>query len=157
MPPENTRQALVDLPKELAEIRQELLALPGRERLTMLAEFGDELRELPARLREKPELLEQVTECQSPLAVRLEVQPAGTVVLHATAAEGAPTTRGFAAVLQQGVDGLPVAAVLAIPSTLPLLLGLDEVVSPLRLRGMSALLGRVQRQARAHGDATEAM
>ena len=39
-------------------------------------------------------------------------------------------------------------AVLAVPSDYPLTLGLTEAVSPLRIRGMSGLLGRTQRQVR---------
>ena len=35
-----------------------------------------------------------------------------------------------------------------MPTDMPRLLGLDRVVSPLRLRGMAGMLGRIQRQVR---------
>jgi cysteine desulfuration protein SufE len=60
----------------------------------------------------------------------------------------APTTRGFAGILQTGLDGLPAAEVLAVPDDAPFRFGLGEAVSPLRLRGMVAMLGRIKRQVR---------
>ena len=41
---------------------------------------------------------------------------------------------------------LNVDEVLAVPQDYPLEIGLTEAVSPLRIRGMMALLGRIQRQ-----------
>ena len=48
----------------------------------------------------------------------------------------APTTRGFAGILHEGLDGLTVAEVLAVPEDAPYRFSLGEAVSPLRLRGM---------------------
>jgi cysteine desulfuration protein SufE len=41
-----------------------------------------------------------------------------------------------------------VEQVLAVPDDYPQSIGLSEAVSPLRLRGMSAMLGRAKRQLR---------
>ena len=60
----------------------------------------------------------------------------------------APTTRGFAGIMLAGLDGLPADEVLAVPGDVTARLGLAEVVSPLRLRGATALLSRIQRQVR---------
>jgi cysteine desulfuration protein SufE len=72
----------------------------------------------------------------------------GIVHLFATAPEEAPTTRGFASILVQGLEGLTVDEVLAVPDDFPQMIGLSRAVSPLRLRGMSALLGRAKRRLR---------
>jgi cysteine desulfuration protein SufE len=48
----------------------------------------------------------------------------------------------------QGLEGLTVDEVLAVPDFYPQDLGLTEAVSPLRIRGMTALLGRTKRQIR---------
>ena len=47
--------------------------------------------------------------------------------------------------LSQGLDGLPASEVLAVPEDLAGRLGLQKSLTPLRLRGMSALLGRIKR------------
>ena len=62
----------------------------------------------------------------------------------------APTTRGFAAILHAGLDGLDADEVLATPPEFSSQLGLADLVSPLRLRGMAAMLSRIKRQVREH-------
>lgn len=136
------------LPAKLTEIRDDFLALGQQERLQLLLEFSHELPELPARYADHPDLLERVEECQSPVYIFVEIDDDGIVHLHASAPPEAPTTRGFASILVQGLAGLTVEQVLAVPPDYPLTIGLTEAVSPLRIRGMSALLGRTQRQVR---------
>ncbi|GAA3746023.1 SufE family protein [Leifsonia bigeumensis] len=136
------------VPQELAEIRDGFLELEVRDRLTMLLEFANELPELPERYRDDPSLLERVVECQSPVFIFVEVGADRIVHLHATAPKESPTTRGFASILVQGLAGLTAQEVLDVPDDYPQSLGLTEAVSPLRIRGMSALLGRTKRQVR---------
>ncbi|MCS5719544.1 SufE family protein [Herbiconiux sp. CPCC 205763] len=135
------------LPQSLAQIRDDFLALEQRDRLEMLLEFSNELPELPPRYQEHPDLFERVVECQSPVFIFVEVTD-GVVHLFATAPKESPTTRGFASILVQGIDGLSVDEVLGIPDDFPNTIGLTEAVSPLRIRGMTALLGRTKRQIR---------
>jgi cysteine desulfuration protein SufE len=136
------------LPAALAETREDFLALGLKDRLTLLLDFSHELPELPERYRDHPDLLERVEECQSPVYIFVEVDGAGLVHMHATAPAEAPTTRGFASILAQGLDGLTPEEVLAIPADYPQTLGLGEAVSPLRVRGMSGMLARAKRQLR---------
>lgn len=136
------------LPDSLAEIREDFLALDERDRLQLLLEFSNELPALPAAYEGHPDLFERVVECQSPVYIFVEVDAEQTVHMHATAPAEAPTTRGFASILAQGISGLSADAVLSIPDDFPLDIGLTKVVSPLRMRGMSAMLGRVKRQIR---------
>lgn len=136
-----------DLPSALASIRDDFLALEQHERLQLLLEFANELPELPERYADHPDLLERVEECQSPVFIFVEVTD-DVVHLYATAPKEAPTTRGFASIVVQGLAGLTSQQVLAVPNDYPLTLGLTEAVSPLRIRGMSALLGRAKRQVR---------
>jgi cysteine desulfuration protein SufE len=137
-----------DLPQALAEIRADFHELEIRERLQLLLEFANELPELPERYSEHPYLLERVEECQSPVFIFVEVGDDDIVHLFATAPREAPTTRGFASILVQGLAGLTVQQVLDIPDDFPQGLGLTEAVSPLRVRGMTALLARAKRQVR---------
>ena len=135
------------LPARLAETREDFLALGVRDRLQLLLDFAGELPELPPHLRDHPDLLERVEECQSPVYLFVEVED-GIVHLHATAPPESPTTRGFASILVQGLDGLTVDEVLAVPADYPQSLGLAEAVSPLRVRGMTGMLARITRQVR---------
>lgn len=137
------------LPASLAEIRDEFLELPEADRLQLLLEFSNELPALPARLEGHPELAERVVECQSPVYIIVELDGEGRVVMHATAPREAPTTRGFASILAQGITGLTPEEVLAIPDDFPQSIGLTRAVSPLRISGMSGMLRRAQRQVAA--------
>jgi cysteine desulfuration protein SufE len=137
-----------ELPATLAGIRDDFLALDQRERLQLLLEFSNALPPLPERYADHPDLLERVEECQSPVFIFVEVDEARKVGVFVTAPPEAPTTRGFASILAEGLDGLSVDDVLGVPADYPLTIGLTEAVSPLRIRGMMALLGRIQRQVR---------
>jgi len=139
---------MTDLPAALAEIRDDFLALDQRERLQLLLEFSNSLPDLPDRYKDHPDLLERVEECQSPVFIFVEVDDAQVVHVFVTAPREAPTTRGFASILAEGLKDLTVDEVLAVPPDYPLTIGLTEAVSPLRIRGMMALLGRIQRQVR---------
>lgn len=136
------------LPQQLVDIRDEFLGLEIRDRLQLLLEFSNELPELPERYRDHPDLFERVEECQSPVFIFTEVDDDDIVHLFAIAPKEAPTTRGFASILVQGLAGLTAEQVLAVPDDYPQTIGLTEAVSPLRIRGMTALLGRAKRQVR---------
>jgi cysteine desulfuration protein SufE len=91
-----------------------------------------------------------VHECQSPLFLAVEVEPGGDRAVHLffSAPPEAPTTRGFASIMHTGLDGEPAAEVLAVPDDFYTALGLAQAVSPLRLRGMAAMLARIKNQVR---------
>ena len=145
-----------DLPPALAEIVEDFGALAVPDRLQLLLDFSRELPALPQKYCDHPELLEPVPECQSPIFLVTEVEGSGAgapVHLFFSAPPEAPTTRGFAGILAEGLEGLTAAQVLAVPDDVSHRLGLDEAVSPLRLRGMSGMLGRIKRQVREKSSA----
>lgn len=137
------------LPAPLAEIVELFATSEPRDRLELLLDYSHQVPPLPARYAEHPERLEPVPECQSPLFVTTELED-GRVRIYADAPAEAPTTRGFAGIFHAGLDGLPAEDVLSVPGDITARLALAEVVSPLRLRGAAALLGRIQRQVREH-------
>ncbi len=138
---------LDDLPPALAELVEDFNAVSAKERLQLLLELSDELPALPERFAGGLADMEQVHECQSPLFLAVEVSE-GVVHVFFDAPPESPTTRGFAGILHTGLDGLSPSEVLAVPDDAPYRFGLGEAVSPLRLRGMLAMLARIKRQVR---------
>lgn len=132
------------LPPALAAIRDDFLALDVPNRLQLLLEFSDTLPVVPAEMAD-PDTWERVEECQSPVFISV-VATSQEVTVYATAPAEAPTTRGFASILVHGLRGMTPEEVRAVPPDFPLLLGLQNAVSMLRLRGMSGMLWRIKRQ-----------
>ncbi len=130
------------------ELIDDFRGLPLKERLTLLLEFSDNLPQLPPRYAEHPDLFERVEECQSPVFLFVEVSDSRRVNLFFTAPAEAPTTRGFASVLHEALDGATVEEVLGFSNDFPDQLGLAEAVSPLRMNGMRAMLARIKRQVK---------
>ncbi len=135
------------MPAPLAEVVAEFAEVSGEDKLKLLLEFADELPSLPADLEEAA--MEPVPECQSPLFLHVDAGDPQRVRLYFSAPAEAPTTRGFASILATGLDGQPVADILAVPDDFYAELGLAKLISPLRLRGMSAMLTRIKRRLRA--------
>ncbi|WP_175278792.1 SufE family protein [Prescottella equi] len=137
---------MVSLPASLAEIVDDFAAVDGQDKLQLLLEFSRELAPLPAELEQ--DAMDPVPECQSPLFLFVDSSDPERVRLHFSAPAEAPTTRGFASILHQGLDGHSAATILAVPDDFYSDLGLADAVSPLRLRGMSAMLARIKRHLR---------
>lgn len=136
------------LTEPLEEIVEEFDAVGEQDRLQLLLELADELPELPARYADHTELLEQVHECQTPLFMAVEVDDSQVRLFFDAPAE-APTTRAFASILHSGLDGQSAETVLAIPDDFYTRLGIMDSVSPLRIRGLAAMLGRIKNNVRA--------
>lgn len=139
-----------ELPAPMAELAEEFHAVSQQDRLQLLLELSRELPALPEQYAGKLDLMERVDECQSPLFLAVEVaeDPDRTVSLFFDAPAEAPTTRGFAGILHESLNGLPAAEVVSVPDDAPFRFGLAEAVSPLRMRGMVGMLARIKRQVR---------
>lgn len=136
----------MSMPEPLAEVVSEFGEVSGQDKLKLLLEFAEELPPLPADLEEAA--MEPVPECQSPLFLHVDAADRERVRLYFSAPPEAPTTRGFASILATGLDGQPAADILAVPDDFYAELGLAKLISPLRLRGMSAMLTRIKRRVR---------
>ena len=150
-PPVNSPPASgAALNPRLQEIADDFRSLPDKDRLQLLLEFSQDLPALPERYAAHRDRMEPVPECQTPLFLAVEVEGGEkrTVHLFFDAPPEAPTTRGFAAILHAGLDGLDADEVLATPPEFSSQLGLADLVSPLRLRGMAAMLSRIKRQVK---------
>lgn len=137
-----------ELPESLREIVDRFAGGSERLRTQGLLQYGDRLPDLPERLEEDRGELERVHECQTPFFLHADVEPDGTVRLHFDAPREAPTVRGYAGILHAGLDGRRAREILAVPDDFYLEMGLEDVVSSLRLRGMGAIVRRLKEQVR---------
>ncbi len=136
------------LPPRLARTVEVFRSAPRQFRTEALVDYSKRVPPLPPDLVEHPDRLEQVHECQTPffLATRIED---GRVRLFFDAPAESPTIRAFAGILFEGLDGEPPDVILEVPDDFFYQMGLEEIVSPLRLRGMAAILARIKRRVRA--------
>jgi cysteine desulfuration protein SufE len=132
------------LPPKLQEVVQALASAPKVIKTEMLLEFARKMPKLPEGMQSK---LEQVHECTTPFFVQVELED-GKVIPYFDAPKEAPTVRAFAGLIAQGISGESPEAVLRVPEDFYALAKLEEVVTPLRLRGLQAVLTRIKRQVR---------
>ncbi len=132
-------------PQKLRGIIEEFQEAFPEERIEMMIDFSDALPDLPERLLDERDTMEQVHECQSPVFLHTEITN-GEVVFYFDIPPEAPTVRGYASLLAEGIKGVSPTAVLNTPDDVYRLLGLDKVISHLRLRGLHALMGYMKRQ-----------
>lgn len=131
------------LPAPLATIVDAFKSAPKMLKLPLLLEYAEQLSPVPSDVDVE---LEQVDECQTPLFLHAHTREDGIVELWFEAPPEAPTTRSFAAIVQQGLTGLTREEILAVPIMFHKDMGLSELISPLRIRGLEAIMIRVKRQ-----------
>jgi cysteine desulfuration protein SufE len=132
-------------PPALQQIIRDFREAEPRERLDYLLEFAMDLPDLPPRLYAHRELMEQVHECQTPVFLHTE-RKNGHVAFYLDIPRESPTVRGYAGILVAGFEHVTPDEVLATPDDIYYLLGLQEVITPQRLRGLHALLSYMKRQ-----------
>ncbi|MFN8653918.1 MAG: SufE family protein [Gemmatimonadales bacterium] len=118
-------------------------------RLELLLDYAQKLPPLPDRLVPlRDQGIGRVHECQSPVFLYLEKENDG-VVLHADAPREAPTVRGFVSLLARAIHGATPEEIAAVPTDLLDQLKLSEALGMTRMQGLSAMIGRLKRQAAA--------
>ncbi len=117
-------------------------------RIQALLDFSRRVPPLPEELAEARDQMEPVPECQTPFFLATRVDADGVVTMHFDTPEESPTVRGYAGILSEGLNGSSVEEILSVPDDFYMEMGLEEVVTPLRLRGMGAILARLKRQVR---------
>ena len=135
------------LPPRLQEIVEDFALAEGREKLELLLQYAQELPPLPDWLKEHRERMEPVPECMTPVFAHAEAEE-GRMRYYLDVPDEAPTVRGYAAILAQGLNGVRAEEVLNVPTTFYEQMGLSGVLSGQRLNGMRAILARLKHYAR---------
>jgi cysteine desulfuration protein SufE len=134
-----------ELPPRLQEIIDDFQLVEGEEKLELLLEYAESMPPLPERLYALRDQMEPVHECMSPVYLLTELHD-GRMYFFFDIPPEAPTVRGYAAILREGIDGTSPEQVLAIPQDFFFAMGIHKVLSPNRLNGITALLAYMKRQ-----------
>ena len=132
-------------PPPLREIIEDFRSMEPRERLESLLDFAMNMPELPGFLHDARDQMDQVHECQTPVFVFADIVDAG-VHVYIDVPKESPTVRGYAAIVQEGLERAAPEVVLQTPDDIYYLLGLHEAISPQRLRGLHVLMAYLKRQ-----------
>lgn len=139
-------EATTPLPPRLGEIVGEFADSEGREKLDLLLEYSGRMPPLPQELKGDRQRMDQVQECMTPVFVHGERQ-GDAMQYFFDVPEEAPTVRGFAALLAEGLNGLPPDDVLRVPDHFYTAMGLQGVLTSRRLNGIGAILAYMKRLA----------
>ena len=135
-------------PSKLAAIVNEFADLDKHDRLELLLDFAENLPELPTKYQADLDAGEhRVHECQTPVFLWVVVN-AGRVQIYGHAARESPTVKGFVAILVAAFSGASPEEVLAVKPDLLQRLGLAEALGMTRMRGLTAIMGRIHQEVR---------
>jgi cysteine desulfuration protein SufE len=139
---------MTNLPEPLQQIVEDFSLLVGQEKLEYLLEFAENLRPLPDWLKNKRDSMDYIHECMTPVFVYAEKQDGNGLSYHFDIPPESPTVRGYASILQRGLEGASPEEVQAVPNEFYLDMGLQQVVTGQRLNGMSAMLLHMKKLAK---------
>lgn len=141
-------EKLAACPPRMQEIIEEFCEVDARDRMEYLIEYAMDLPDLPERLQGARDEMEQVHECQTPVFLHTELND-GHVEFFLDIPPESPTVRGYAGALVDGFTDATPEAVLGTPDDVYMLLKLQEVITPQRLRGLHFLMAYMKRQVTA--------
>jgi cysteine desulfuration protein SufE len=134
-------------PDALQHILTTFREASSAQRLELLVAYAETLPELPEALQQACDTMEQVDECATPVFLSAQLRD-GQVHYYIDVPHDAPTMRGFAGLLYASLNGATPTAIAATPDDLCQQLGLQKALGSLRVRGLTALLRRMKRNAR---------
>ncbi len=134
------------LPPRLQAIVEEFQDAEGREKLDLLLDYAESLPPLPDWLAAQHGDMDQVHECMTPLFIYAEQQE-GRMRFYFDAPPESPTVRGYAALMAEGLNGVTFDELMAVPGDFFNAMGLQQVITFQRIRGISAILAHMKRLA----------
>jgi cysteine desulfuration protein SufE len=137
------------LPQRLQEIVEDFKLCQGPEKLEYLLEFAENMPPLPTWLAEKRDTMDQVHECMTPVFIHAQPEN-GRLRYYFDVPPDAPTVRGYAAILSEGLRDLTPEQILQVPHDFYVQMGLQNVITAQRLNGISAMLAHMKQLALPH-------
>ena len=136
----------MSLPPRLQAIVADFELSAGKEKLDLLLEYAEKFQPLPERLKTDRSRMDPVPECMTPVSIYAQ-EVDGRLNLYFDIPPESPTIRGYAAILAEGLEGATAEEILAVPGDFYLHMGLQQVLSFLRINGMAAILAHIKQMA----------
>ncbi len=134
------------IPPKLAEIIEDFQFCEGREKLELLLQYSEEMPPLPDGVSPDKNM-HKIHECMSPVFVHAE-KADGKMTYTFDVPREAPTVRGYASILGQGLNGTTPEETLAVPNDFFIQMGLHKVITGQRLNGISAIMAYIKTLAK---------
>ncbi len=138
------------IPVPLQEIIEAFEWAEGQDKLQLLLEYSEKLPPLPVWLAEKRDQMDQVHECMTPVFIHAEREEDGGMRFYFDIPPESPTVRGYATILEEGLNGATPEEVIAVPGDFYQQMGLHTVLTYQRLNGITAILAYMKRLAAKH-------
>lgn len=134
------------LTPRLREIVEDFEWCQGREKVELLIQFAQDMPGLPYGMESDHANMDQVHECMTPVFVQSETKD-GKMRFYFDVPESAPTVRGLASILGQGLEDASPEEILKVPEDFYLGMGLQGVLTHRRLNGFVGILAHMKRLA----------
>ncbi|HTP00510.1 MAG TPA: SufE family protein [Anaerolineales bacterium] len=132
------------LPPKLQEIVADFSGMSREEKLETLLAYAETLPDIPDRLRQRFDRMEDVPECMTPVRVLAERQPDGGLIYYFDIPPHSPTVRGLASLLSGGLNGSLPEEILAVPADFYLPMKLEEAITQQRITGFMGVLAHMK-------------
>ena len=117
-----------------------------QEKVELLIQYAKSLPALPEWLQAERDKMDAVPECMTPVHVFGEKKDGG-MTFHFDIPPQAPTVRGLAAILANGLNGSSPEEILSVPADFYHEMNLQEAISQQRLTGFMGILAHMKQIA----------
>jgi cysteine desulfuration protein SufE len=138
------QELIMSLPAKLQEIVEDFASMTREEKLETLLAYSETLPDMPDRLRQQFDQMEDVPECMTPVRVLAERQSDGALIYYFDIPPQSPTVRGLASLLSSGVNGSRPEQVISIPADFYLPMKLEEAITQQRISGFIGVLAHMK-------------
>jgi cysteine desulfuration protein SufE len=135
------------LPEKLQEIVDDFSWASREEKMEMLVQYAESLPPLPEWLQGERDKMEPVPECMTPVFLFGKKDADGGIRFHFDIPPQSPTVQGLAAILLNGLNGLKLEEILAVPANFYTEMNLKDAISQQRLNGFQGLLAHMKQVA----------
>ena len=136
-----------NLPSKLQEIVDDFASMTREEKIETLIAYSESLPDIPQRLKDQRDNMDDVPECMTPVCLLGEKQPDGGIQFYFEIPPQSPTVRGLASILASGLNGSKPEEILEVPADFFTPMNLPEAISQQRINGFISVLAHMKQTA----------